>query len=331
MSKYRTITAVSQVNDGCNRGAEGDRSAASVQPPYTDRGVEFLIDWITVTVWCQKDVILKLLEEVFTPLSYFRDGDHGGMGYRGTMYGLGGSKLLYSPADNSERVTLVVPGQACSALPPELWIDLFTQLDLQSIKWNVTRLDLAFDFVPFTPEDMYKAIEEGSIRSLAKRESLRMDSSPLKMRDTGGQIGCSTVYFGSRQSHRMIRVYNRRGPTRLEMECKDKRADLIARRIFKASPEEWFNLAISHVRDFIDVECPWWDDFIKDVERAYAKLVNLADVTLSKLVSWIDSQVAPALSVLYDCDLFLVDTIIQRGRRRRKGKHQSLVQAFSGG
>jgi DNA relaxase NicK len=264
-------------------------------------------------------------------LGKFRDGDHGQMGYKGVMYGLGDARLLYAPADHSERVTLVFPGMACAAVPPELWIDLFWRLTNRGIRWNVTRLDLAFDYVPFSPEDMYEAIEAGSIRSLAKRETLRMDSSPMKVRDTGGQVGCSTLYFGSRQSHRFLRVYNRRGPTRLELECKDKRAQLIGERIFSSTPSDWFGLAVSHVRDFLDVEREWWGEFVKEVERAFAKVVNLVDVSVARLVSWFDSQVAPALSTLYDCDPFLVDTIIQRGRRRRKGKYESLVLAFSGG
>jgi DNA relaxase NicK len=313
-------------------GADVRSTGVKEKPPCTDRGVEFLIDWITVTVWCQKDVILGVLEDVFGDiLGKYKNGDHGQMGYRGVMYGLGGARLLFAPADNSVRITLIFPGQACSAIPPEFWIDLFWHLTNKEIRWNITRLDLAFDFVPFTPEDMYEAIEAGSIRSLAKRDSLEIISSPNKMRDTGGVKGCTTVYFGSRQSHRFLRVYNKRGYTRLELECKDKRAQLIGERIFSSAPGDWFGLAVSHLRDFLDVEREWWGEFVKDVGRAFAKVVNLVEVSVARLVSWFDSQIAPALSALYDCDPFIVDTVIQRGRRRRKGKYQSLVEAFSGG
>ena len=54
-------------------------------------------------------------------------------------------------------------------------------------------------------------------------------------RQENGELGTHTVNLGSRQSERMIRVYNRRGFTRLEMELKDKRADLVAKEILQAA------------------------------------------------------------------------------------------------
>lgn len=125
-------------------------------------------------------------------------------------------------------------------------------------KYHYSRLDFAFDDLPFTPQDIETAIREGNVKSLAKRKTMSVKQSPFENKDNG-EIGTYTVYLGSRQSERMIRVYDRRGFTRLELEMKGKRSDLVAKQLFKASDGvEWFSIGLSHLRDYVNFDAEWW-------------------------------------------------------------------------
>ena len=63
--------------------------------------------------------------------------------------------------------------------------------------YQFTRLDFAFDDVPFEPQQVREAILENNLRSLAKRETLQVHESPLAFKDNG-EIGTCTVELGSR-------------------------------------------------------------------------------------------------------------------------------------
>lgn len=315
-----------------NQGAEN-------KPPSSNRGVEFRVDWLTITIWLPLRLVLDIYEKNFRGVvGNLDDRSHGGFGYTSAKAGMGGFMLYYNPeqrpgekvAGDENRVTMKFPGQVCAAVSPEKWIEFFNVLDQDNVPCHFTRIDLAFDNVPFTPGEFFKAVESDDVRSLAKRESLRFEAAPMQKKDDGSGVGCYTCYFGSRSSQRMVRVYDKRGPTRLELECKDDRSHLIALELFRSKPEDWFGVAISHVRDFIDVNCQWWGKFINGIERAFAKISDLKKVTLDRIVNWIDGQVAPSLSVLIDCLGFdTLKEIIEGGKKRRSSKYQGLVLAMA--
>jgi hypothetical protein len=125
----------------------------------------------------------------------------------------------------------------------------------------------------------------------------------------------------------MIRVYNKRGFTRLELELKDKRADLVARELFQTDDiSKWFEILVKHLKDFIDFDAIWWCDLVGGIGRAWANVSKPKDIEMGKLIHWIDHQVAPALSVLVDTQPEeLMNVLLKRGRERRGIKYSLLL------
>jgi len=294
------------------------------------RDISYGIHWLSFTVHSDSDsafTIYKLLfKDTFGDL---QELGHGGRGFKEIYHALLEFKLYLSPVlDNDQYFHFEIPGQACELIDWQLLqaLDIILKSNHEG-QYSYTRLDLAFDYVPFTPQDVEQAIKENKLRSLAKRETLEIHQSPFAQKENG-EIGTYTVELGSRYSERMIRVYNKRGFTRLELELKDRRADLVAKELFGMSEgSEWFSVMLSHLRDYIDFYPRWWGEFIGGTGRAWAIVGNAKDLTMSKLLHWVDYQVSPALSVMYDTlPEYAINGIIERGRKRRGARYNLLLQ-----
>jgi hypothetical protein len=128
---------------------------------------------------------------------------------------------------------------------------------------------------------------------------------------------------------RFLRAYNKRGPTRLELELKEDRANTVAETIFLNPIENWPSVAISHLLDFIDIDRPWWKEFIGDNERAYKKLNYAKDVSLEKSRAWLIKQVSPLLAAVAECtsgEILL--EMHTEGRKRMYKRYAPLISAF---
>jgi DNA relaxase NicK len=222
---------------------------------------------------------------------------------------------------------LEIPGKACEFLSSVKYAAIFEYLEsLYKDKYKFKRIDLAFDYVEFTPQQVYEAVLANRLRLLAKRETLRQENSSLLAR-ADGQKGTQTVYLGSNQSNRMIRVYNRRGFTRLELQAKDDRANLIARDLFTTNSENWYALGISHLRDYADFFEPWWDQFIASQGRAYRTLASPEDQSLLNSIAWVENQVSQTLSVIEDVrGRALIEKMIELGRKKRGKRFDGLIE-----
>ncbi|MFZ1039822.1 MAG: hypothetical protein WAN58_00735, partial [Anaerolineales bacterium] len=100
---------------------------------------------------------------------------------------------------------------------------------------------------------------------------------------------------------------------------KDKRADLIAKDIFKESDISlWFPVAMSHLRDYVDFKTPWWDKFTNGIGRAKAIVTTPREITIEKETAWLERQIAVPLSIVHDVrrDGF-VEKLLTRGRKKR--------------
>jgi DNA relaxase NicK len=254
---------------------------------------------------------------------------NGGRGFKEIHTGLCGFKIYLYPINNQHGYFHIeIPGEACDSLHWEYFPALMIYLQSNYPgKYFFKRIDLAFDNVPFTPQDVEKAITDENVRSLAKRESLEVFNSPFKQKENG-EIGCYTVEFGSRTSERMVRVYNKRGFTRLELQAKDDRAHQIGLQLFNIlDANNWFPVMISHLRDFIDLDTPWWKEFVAGHGRAYLTTSVPRNTELERIARWFDKQISPCFSVLVDAmDGLELQQIIKQGRKRRNAKYDDLVR-----
>lgn len=128
------------------------------------------------------------------------------------------------------------------------------------LRVRVTRLDLAVDVTdPIArPDDIYEA--RGEARTRVQKWS-RVESDRM----TGLWPGV-TVYVGSRQSARMLRIYDKAAEmeldcpwVRLELELKKPVAEIVARMCARASVGD---VARSVMRDVLAVDVDWYNDML---------------------------------------------------------------------
>jgi hypothetical protein len=304
------------------RAPEGGAPGASAPPPFTNRGVEFCIHALTVTLWADAlrvaSVACELLGigggvENFTALQ------HGGRSFRSLLIGPGGLKLYVLPTNGGAYCSLEIPGEVSKSIPWDRLQAVFHALNCR-VQW--TRVDLAFDTLGFEPASVYETIMAGEVRSLAKRQTLRRITQPLS--------GGDTVYLGARTSERMLRVYLHAGPfTRVELECKGERANLIMGDLLATEPGQWARRALGHLRDFIDFKRDWWAEFCQGAERAHMKLTSWAASSFGRTQKWLEKQVAPALALVEELigirELF---ELADRGRMKWGPRHLALLAAY---
>jgi len=283
--------------------------------------ITYCIHWLSVVVDAPKTYGFMLYGMFFKDLfGELQSMGHGGRGFQEIWMSLLGFKMYDAPyREGPEYFHFEIPGQACELIDWKIFQGLDDVLrNNYPDGYRYTRLDFAFDNLPFTPLDVEEAITNEKVRSLAKRETMTVYKTPFEKKENG-EIGTHTVNFSSRMSERMIRVYNRRGFTRLELEMKSRRSDLVAKEILGASDvSEWLPIAISHLRDYVDFEAVWWQEFVNGVGRAKAIVSTPREITLERMDAWLDRQVAVPLSIIHDVrrDSY-VTKLLTRGREKR--------------
>ena len=179
--------------------------------------ITYSIHWLSVVVFAPKSVGFDLYDLFFKDIfGDFHSVGRGGRGFEEIWMSLLGFKMYDMPYQGEEEYFhFEIPGQACELIDQEIFQALDDVLrSNHPDKYRYTRLDLAFDNLPFTPQDVEEAISNEKVRSLAKRDTMTVYKTPFGEKENG-ELGTHTVNFGSRMSERMIRVYNRRGFTRL--------------------------------------------------------------------------------------------------------------------
>jgi DNA relaxase NicK len=303
--------------------------------------ISFKIDWFSVTIHpTKKSHYFMVWKEFFQEyLGELQDKGHGGRGFKGLWVAELGSKIYVRPTNGEMYFNIELPGQACACIPPErfrLFLDFLLSSESSSegaYKFKVTRIDFAFDNVPFTPQMFLQAIEENKIRSLTQRESTRINASPFKLKEDSSSLGTTTIYFGSSQSTRKVRVYDKRGPTRLELELRDLRSDHVARAVLTQDEAEWMTLAVSHVRDFMDIYeteeretlAAWWQEFIDDVKRAYMTIYKAKEISKERIETWFETQIASWLFVLNQLEPQFLEEVSLDGSKRLKPHHKMVL------
>ncbi len=274
----------------------------------------FSVHWFAVTVFLPFEGIEGLWTRFFASfLGSLVEVGHGARRYKQIASALLGAKVYYDYAgyageqsQQQQHCHIELTGSACECLPPTVYRDFVSYLQSNNIRFAIKRIDFAFDAVPFSPADFYAALLSDKLVSLIKRnpalnnESIRKEEAPLRLRDNG-EVGTMTVYAGSRSSARMIRVYNKRGDTRLEYQMRDERAHAVCLDVFALPFSSWQERVKSHIRQFVDFLClDWWDTFVSYAVKANLIISSARRVSLAKMEHWIYRQVSVVLSVIED-------------------------------
>ncbi len=296
------------------------------------------IHWSSVTVFAKHEHGLDMWEKYF----HFELGDlvetvRAGRGFQHISVALNEAKFYFDPIPQKD-VLINVPyyyhfeftGEACDCVIPTRFQEFIFELHNDSVLYRVTRLDIAWDGLSFTPFEFYEKITKGEVVTSAKRESLDFHSSPFAVREDG-EIGCDTCYIGSRSSERFVRVYNKRGLTRFEFVCKDERANAIVNDMFQLHYSDWDFTAREHVLDYINFP-DWvlWSDFIKFAQQADLHISPARKASLVKIERWLYHQVSVALSVYYDVHGWknaqsYIDTMLLEAQNRNRDRYKSVL------
>jgi hypothetical protein len=335
-------------------GADIGSRAASTLPLAGDTGAtspRWSIDWLAVTVWgVDVDRVARLVSEAFhfgkqAGIEEWQSG--GGARFYGQRHEYLGATLLseYLSRGAEDNAHVVLPGAAC-AVGVDALLQLLTRLGLWSSRCAVARLDLAVDRVPFTPADAYAAVRAGHVVSWVKRG--RDGTVSHAWHSSNGEGEGTTLYVGRRSSQRFMRIYDRRGPTRIELETNDAYASAVARELVerRGDDRELARFVVGCLREFCDFGTqdgahgsraaellPWWRAFVGDVERV-GKLVTDRREALSvdRTLRWVDRSVVPSLAMIVTCyggaGEELLSAWIESAKPRLSLRHMAAIREF---
>ena len=329
-------------------------------------GLRCSIDWLSFTI--ESNELISTLEDFGFSMTDFFECPKGANGYK-QMIRLQGSSLrvLFDGADNM-GIHFDCPGSAVPDLVQyfresmmeetpfggmALDMDIVVIQELLSrivMTGHITRLDLAIDNI----QDIYYRIQEIDDIWKTGRCSKHFRTFKRIMEcDSVGKMLGDSIYFGSRSSELMIRIYdkklehNRRYPespieyewVRWELELKDDRADNAARLLMQQCSVGSVAVGIlSNVFRVIVLDnsnksrCSTdikWQRFIDGIE-ALRLYTPKPEKTLEDKYKWVHKQVGPTLTGLilanYGDISWLRDNMaIHAGRM--KGNLRSMVTA----
>lgn len=298
----------------------------------------FSVHWFALTIFQDIEQVKNLWSKFFSlGLGVLVDKGHGARGYKQIAEALLGAKIYYdhqAAKVGQEHCHIEIPGSACEALIPSTFQDLVSYLQENKIRFSIKRADFAFDGVPFSPQDFFDGLMSDNLVSLIKRdpslenESIRIEQSPCRLRENG-EVGTMTVYAGSKSSDRMVRVYNKRGDTRLEFQMRNERSHAVCLDVFSHAWAEWESTVKGHVRQFIDfANTDWWAVFIATSQRAYLKISSARQISVARLEGWLERQVVVALSVHEDIyGKEGINKLVSEARRsRNRSRYASILQ-----
>jgi DNA relaxase NicK len=222
-------------------------------------------------------------------------------------------------------VTVMLPGKAMASFTPKAFQEQLRRWKDKGARPTARRLDLTRDGLGATVDQVEVAFRGSPdlIRCRATRKQFGLISS---------EDGLSFT-VGDRSSNRFMRVYDLHGPVRVELECKGDYAEFVGDRLIETPWEEWGDLIVGVIAEFIDFGTTWWDDFVGAVARVRMAVQPAVEQTLDRMREWIERQVAPTLATLVAAgggDLSELVGFVGAGRRRMRPEQWALVPAWVG-
>jgi Replication initiation factor len=279
------------------------------------------IDWLAVSLYgVEAERVASLVSEAFhfgRPVGLEGWQAMGGARFYGRRYEYLGATLLADPQAPGARdhVHVVLSGEGC-AIGVDAVLQLLVRLRMWSMRCEVARLDLAVDGVPFTPVDAYLAVQRRQVVSWVKRG--RDGLVHHTWRSCNGDGEGDTLYLGGRSSQRFMRIYDRRGPTRIELEMKRDYAQVIAWELVRRWGDDaaLARFVVACMREFCDFGVPadevhgarglnllpWWEAFVRSVDRLGKLIPDRRDnLSVDRTLRWLDRAVVPSLAMVVVC------------------------------
>jgi hypothetical protein len=287
---------------------------------------EGFLDYFKATVHERSPgwVVGELAQLLGVDLAVFVDRGYGADFYREGIRGPLGALVLHDnrAAAGKGCVTFSLPGKAMAAVEPAKLQAMLRGWTAEGIRWVTKRIDLTRDGLGASVdqvEDAWRWHPEG-VRCRSERGSW----------DSHSRDG-RTFYVGSRSSDRCMRVYDQHGPVRVELECKGAVAEIVSDELVERSVEEWGQVIVGAMADFVDFGTAWWADFVGTIARLRMVVRTVASSTLESVEAWLRRQVAPSLALITAAaggDLAVLMDLLEDGRRRLRADQWALVPAW---
>jgi DNA relaxase NicK len=276
------------------------------------------IDYITFTTREDVDLVMKTVESAFGLEHSYSRMIRGINGYHEGFKTIEGTTISFTAG--REDVCVNIPGKACEKL------DIATLLALgSSLRAKPTRLDIAVDGCPFTPETVRDAWKAGDAVTKVNREGWK--SFDWQESNTG-----QTFYLGSPQSDRRSRCYTKIDEeerlytdgtpvTRWETQLRRDRAVyawslLLERYLNHDDIKEYFphfalGIINDHVR-FADTRLfeakyksnaptlKWWAEFIENSEKIKTWISKKVQVSIEKIEEYLMKQVSGTFATWFE-------------------------------
>jgi DNA relaxase NicK len=222
---------------------------------------------------------------------------------------------------------------------------------------HVTRIDVALDDREATVA--VATIKDAVDAGQAVTRSTKFKALQASNHRAGVRTG-ETLYFGSRESQTMLRVYDKRLErqshgaedaaaygVRWELEFKEERAQACAKAFLYLDSEDWRSFIVGVLRSYVDFReitreaapyekyraplLPWWKALTEGFRRCRL-VVQQVRQHLEDVAMWLVKAVSPMLAVVVarKGDQFLHD-LIYAGTKKWKSKHYALLNERRGG
>ena len=295
---------------------------------------KIVIDWLSWT--CKKFEDVKDLLDYFNFASMdFSELPKGQYGYLKSILASDTKVRINYDGTEEMGINVIVTGTSCRLLEGAGFNLIELLLLILANDFTITRLDIALD----SHTDLIKKI----VKKYDKYEYVSKFKSTKKIENKKGNISDGiTLYFGSRTSGIMLRIYDKQAQmktefpwTRIEFEIKKEYAKDIAKLIDEKGLGETFKGLLSNYLNFVvrretnvsrSKVCHWWKKLIDDIDKI--KLYQEPKVkTVEELKTWIKKQVSPSLATVVQHDLGydFITEVLQDGARRMKEKHYNML------
>lgn len=283
-----------------------NRGVTPQQYPIADRLPEMGIDWLQYSMdwpngipcWPKEPhKVEEALCAALPPCDHLKLTGEMLHPFRGYSAGMGATyaRVFWHEARREQHIGVVMSGDDLRGMIAIL----YPQSEL--IKWvveharKIARLDLAIDvFDPRAdPSDILQLWKQGDLVTPAR--TVR-DSTSYTRPDTGKIVKAATIYIGSVDSDRQMRVYNKAaqlgilGPwTRIELQCRDDVAMIMARQCLTTGVGYTTQAA---VRAFADVRgLGWWYDATRGPQIEFRTVGRKGGATFE----WLMKSAVPAI------------------------------------
>ena len=294
----------------CESGNDNAGAAAPELPPITNRGVTVTVDYLRITFHTNVRTVAELLlkevygyeiEEEDSWSEHFQMVEKSIYCYKVRYYHEEKVVIYAYPYDESKHCCVELSGQALARIDFSKLQEMLRLIGGSEIRTKCTRIDVAFDHNFFKPVTCFKAYKKGCYRTQARRgKRLWVD----------GEDG-NTFYVGSRQSGRFLRVYDKRGFTRTEMEFKERYAEHLGEMF--GDLDSLFLDALGFLRSFIEFTkepvdgknssrvdvVSWWAELVCSAAKIRVQSQPKNDIFLEQKVRRNFERLRPTLCIFF--------------------------------